>query len=296
MRTTNLLHAAATTCRFQALVLSLATIILCQLDNVESVPVGYPQQTNNLHAISTKPTELPTQHHQLFNLDQLSPLQRQQLQQLHQQQLSPQLQKQLLIQSQQQQQLQQQQAAMYHAVPKAVPNQYTTATYELLLDLRHQMMTSQFKFDDHFKDLLSKSKMSLHNLFLDTYGILYEKNAAIFTTLFDSLEQYYLNGKVRLTKSMENFFLALYQKIFQAYNLGYEFDSKYLDCTSAQLNQLRPFGDMPDKMIIGIRHGFLAARTFNQALSDGIDVIKDIITVSSIFLVVAWFVLICCFH
>lgn len=161
---------------------------------------------------------------------------------------------------------------------------FSKAADEALLELRQQMITRSMKFDEHFRQLLSNSKLSLHNLFADTYGMMYERNTEIFTGMFDSLEQYYAGGDIKLTKSMEIFFERLYQKIFQAYNTNKVFPPPYLECLTEQLAHLKPFKDVPDKLIDGIRHAFVAARTFNQALSSGITVIKNIVSVSSGFL------------
>lgn len=159
-------------------------------------------------------------------------------------------------------------------------NPYTAATYSLLLDLRQQMINKALKFDDHFRNLLSSSKISLHNMFVDTYGMMYQHNTEIFTSMFESLEQYYATGQIKLTKMMETFFERLYQKIFQVVNTNRAFSPSYLECATEQLAHLKPFRDTPEKLIAEIKHTFVAARTFNVALNNGIDVIKGIISVS----------------
>jgi len=159
-------------------------------------------------------------------------------------------------------------------------NPYTLATHSLLLDLRQQLINRALKFDEHFRSLLSSSKLNLHNMFVDTYGMMYEHNTEIFTSMYESLEQYYATGQIKLTKSMENFFERLYQKIFQVYNSNRAFTPSYLECATEQLAHLKPFKDAPEKLIGEIRHAFVAARTFNQALNSGIDAIKSIISVS----------------
>ena len=162
-------------------------------------------------------------------------------------------------------------------------NQYEEATNSLLLDLRLQILNRAFKFDDHFRSLLTSSKRNLHNMFVDTYGLMYEQNAQIFTIMFESLEQFYSTGQINLTKSLEQFFEKLTRKIFQVYNLNNnnrEFSQDYLDCAAEQLNRLKPFKDAPEKLIKELRHAFVAARTFYHALNAGIDVIKNLISVS----------------
>lgn len=159
-------------------------------------------------------------------------------------------------------------------------NSYTTAANDILLELRQEMLTKSIKFDDNFRSLLSSSKLGLHNMFTDTYGMLYRHNTEIFTSMFESLEQYYANGQVKLTKSMENFFDGLYQKVFQVYNSYRTFSPDDLKCATRQMSKLKPFKDVPDRLIDGIKRAFVSARTFVQALNRGIDVIKRIISVS----------------
>lgn len=152
---------------------------------------------------------------------------------------------------------------------------------DIFLDLRQQLITRAFKFDEHFRNLLSSSKVSLHNMFADAYGTMYEKNTIIFTAMFENLEQYYAHGQINLTRSMKKFFDDLYKKIFQLAATNKIYTSQYLDCASNQLANTGTFKDIPEKLIEEIRHAFVAARTFHQALQTGIDVVKMIISVSS---------------
>lgn len=144
------------------------------------------------------------------------------------------------------------------------------------------MLSRSIKFDEHFRSLLSSTKVNLHNLFIDTYGIVYERNTEIFTEMFANLEQYYATGQIMLTRTMEEFFVRLYQKIFQVFNVSKSFNADYLQCATEQLAHLKPFKEVPDKLMTEIRHVFVAARTFNQALNYGIDIIKHIISVSTV--------------
>lgn len=174
-------------------------------------------------------------------------------------------------------------------------NPYTKAINELLLDLRQHFLTRAFKFDEHFRRLVTTSKISLHTMFEDTYGTHYNQNVDIFTGMFHNLEQYYATGQINInhqtissiTKSMEHFFDKLYQIIFKVFsnNSARPTTPRFLECATEQLAHLRPFRDIPDKLIDEIRHAFVAARTFNQALNLGIDVIKNIISVSFLFMI-----------
>lgn len=118
-------------------------------------------------------------------------------------------------------------------------------------------------------------------MFTDTYGNLYERNAQIFTNMFDNLEQYYSKGGVKLTESMEHFFEELYQRIFQVFNPSRSFSDSYLACATKHLSIIKPFEDVPEKLTKNIKNALVAARTFEQALNGGIDFIKGIISVSN---------------
>lgn len=161
-----------------------------------------------------------------------------------------------------------------------VRDNYSKAVDQLLLDLRQQMLSRSIKFDEHFRSLLSNSKISLHQMFQDAYGQIYEQNTEIFTDMFESLEQYYARGEIKLSESMDNFFRRLYQKIFQVYNQNKVFTSTYLTCATEQLVKLKTFKDISDKLIDGIRHSFVAARTFRQALNAGVDFTRGVMMVS----------------
>lgn len=67
--------------------------------------------------------------------------------------------------------------------------------------------------------------------------------------------------------------------IFQVLNAQHRFDNAYLECVSDQMNDLKPFGDEPNKLILDIKRSFVATRTFVQALSVGKDVVKNIMEV-----------------
>jgi hypothetical protein len=117
-------------------------------------------------------------------------------------------------------------------------------------------------------------------MFLQTYGLLYERHSSIFTDMFQDLERYYSTGGVDLSEALETFFHRLYQKMFQVLNSQYKFDDKYLNCISKHMDDLKPFGDVPKKLTVEIKRSFIATRTFVQALSNGKDVIKNINEVS----------------
>ena len=117
-------------------------------------------------------------------------------------------------------------------------------------------------------------------MFTETYGILYDKHSAIFNDMFRELERYYSTGSVDLAISMKNFFSLLYRKMFEELNSQYAFDSVYLNCTVEHMEEMMPFGELPQKLIHQIKRSFIGIRTFVHALHLGNEVLKTIMEVS----------------
>lgn len=132
-------------------------------------------------------------------------------------------------------------------------------------------------FAEFFKQLLSESRREFHEMFKRTYGIIYEQNAYVFSDMFTELENYFTRGKVDLAEALDSFFNVLYQKMFSVINAQYRFDDKYLDCVSEHMKELKPFGDVPDKLSVQIKRSFVATRTFEQALSAAAEVARNLI-------------------
>lgn len=129
-------------------------------------------------------------------------------------------------------------------------------------------------YSDSFNDLLALSKREFHSMFQRTYGVIYEQNAYVFADLFGELEKYYAKGNVDLLKSMDQFFNKLYQKMFTVLNAQYTFDERYLTCVSEHMKNLKPFGDVPDKLSIQIKRAFVATRTYVSSLKTASSVLK----------------------
>ena len=117
-------------------------------------------------------------------------------------------------------------------------------------------------------------------MFLQTYGLLYERNSFIFTDMFQKLEKYYMNGGVELNQVLDDFFHKLYSKMFQVLNAQYVFDQPYLDCVSKNMEDLKPFGDIPKKLKIEVKRSFVATRTFVQAMNSGAEVLAKVMDIS----------------
>lgn len=56
--------------------------------------------------------------------------------------------------------------------------------------------------------------------------------------------------------------------------------SRYMQCVSEHMKELKPFGDVPDKLSVQIKRSFVATRTYGQALITAAEVSKKILQVS----------------
>ncbi|XP_052866854.1 glypican-6 [Anopheles cruzii] len=135
------------------------------------------------------------------------------------------------------------------------------------------------RFNEFFSKLLTESKHEFHAMFKRTYGTIYEQNSYVFADLFGELERYYAQGKVDLSETMDHFFSILFQKMFTVLNAQYSFDNKYLGCVSEHMKELKPFGDVPDKLSVQIKRSFVATRTYAQALASAAEAAKNMVNV-----------------
>lgn len=81
--------------------------------------------------------------------------------------------------------------------------------------------------------------------------------------------------QVDLDEAMDNFFNILYQKMFTVLNSQYSFDNKYLECVGEHMKEMRPFGDVPQKLGVQLKRSFVATRAFSQALTVAANVLKN---------------------
>ncbi|XP_017068325.1 glypican-6 [Drosophila eugracilis] len=135
------------------------------------------------------------------------------------------------------------------------------------------------KFKDIFTALLKESRTQFNSMFIRTYGVIYERNSYVFSDLFKELETYFANGRVDLLEVMDKFFNTLYQKMFTVLNTQYTFDENYMRCVSEHMKELKPFGDVPDKLSVQIKRSFVATRTYGQALTTASEVAKKVLNV-----------------
>lgn len=137
--------------------------------------------------------------------------------------------------------------------------------------------SSRLKFDDFFTRMLDQSSVDLHDMFVKTYGLLYQQNSDIFVDLFRNLHRYFKGlGAVDVSVALEEFFSRLMQRIFILLNAQHDFDENYLNCISDNVDKIKPFGDVPASLIRQIKRSFIAAKTFVHGLAVGCNAIDAI--------------------
>lgn len=139
------------------------------------------------------------------------------------------------------------------------------------------------QFDKFFRELLKNSEVSLHKMFVRTYGMMYVQNAELFKNFFESLRRYYSAGSsaVNLDSMLSDFWADLLERMFRLVNVQYEFTESYMECVSRHTEQLQPFGDVPRKVRIHLSRAFVAARTFVRGLALMPEVVNKVSTVSA---------------
>lgn len=151
---------------------------------------------------------------------------------------------------------------------------FNKAVSSKVVKLRAVLNEQAKTFDDYFRGLIKKSQQDLDTMFQKIYQSYYQQNSKIFMDLFVDLIEYYdgqsdsdVNG------IMDKFFSNLMSRMFQIMNARHQFSDSYLDCVSQHMKELKPFGDVPEKLKPQVRKVLIHARSFSQALFAGRDVV-----------------------
>ena len=73
-----------------------------------------------------------------------------------------------------------------------------------------------FPLPDFVNTLIGDSQRQLHDVFTRTYGVLYERNSALFADYFRRIRSFYSRGAGgSLQEATVKFFTELYRKMFQ---------------------------------------------------------------------------------
>jgi len=147
--------------------------------------------------------------------------------------------------------------------------QYRDALFNKTTSMAAELDQKATQVDDYIYVLLNKAQREFHEMFTRTYGVMYQKNADVFQEYFQDLKIYYDKGTLNPADSTSSFFNTLYQKMFKVLNAQYTFDGLYLSCVSENMDQLRPFGDVPRKLASAVKRSLVAARALVRALRTG---------------------------
>lgn len=75
---------------------------------------------------------------------------------------------------------------------------------------------------------------------------------------------------------LDTFFTRLLERMFVLHHDSYTFDDGYLECVTSKMDQLKPFGNVPERLTLDVKRAFIAARTFVQGLQIGRDAVIDV--------------------
>ncbi|XP_052470648.1 glypican-6 [Carassius gibelio] len=155
--------------------------------------------------------------------------------------------------------------------------------HQLSSNLRKTFTQRHRHFDQFFRELLSNAEKSFKDMFEQTYGMIYVKNADLFENFFSELRRFYNHGSsaVNLDDMLTDFWRELLERMFRLVNVHYEFSDSYMECVSRHMEQLKPFGDIPRKMHLQLTRSFIAARAFSHGLALIPDIVGKVSTVGS---------------
>ena len=93
----------------------------------------------------------------------------------------------------------------------------TCSGYLILTLIRYLIWSPpSASFPDFVNRLIGDSQRQLHDVFTRTYGVLYERNSALFADYFRRIRSFYSRGAGgSLQEATVKFFTELYRKMFQ---------------------------------------------------------------------------------
>ncbi|KFM75525.1 Glypican-5, partial [Stegodyphus mimosarum] len=142
--------------------------------------------------------------------------------------------------------------------------------------LKTLITTSATKFRDTFLEMVQVSENSTNALFTDGYPS-WELQARVpLGQLFADLLAYMNGQDVDLEERVASFFDSLFPlAYYHSVNSNQkDFSDTYKECLRDGQVEIRPFGDLPEKIASQISSSFEAARTFLEALQLGVEVIN----------------------
>ena len=71
--------------------------------------------------------------------------------------------------------------------------------------------------------------------------------------------------------------------MFPVMNRQYVFNQEYLRCVNATMDQIKPFGDRPEKLASSLKRSLIATRVLFKAIQSAYDIANEMVTVSRLF-------------
>mgnify|MGYP001207628962 FL=1 len=125
------------------------------------------------------------------------------------------------------------------------------------------------------ENLFSESRQKFDNFFSETYGTLYVQNRKIFDMYFSALEDYFRYGHVDVAQVTQEFFQTIFQKMFMAMNPQYEYSEQYQRCIKAQMESVKPFGEVPEKLASSLKRSLVATRILHKSVQSAFEIVNQ---------------------
>ena len=133
------------------------------------------------------------------------------------------------------------------------------------------------------ENLFKESRGKFDKFFRETYGTLYVQNREIFDLYFTALEDFFRSGHVDVAVKTQEFFQTIFQKMFMAMNPQYEYSEQYQKCIKAQMNTVKPFGDVPEKLASSLKRSLVATRILHKSVQSAFEIVNQMSMVSHNF-------------
>ncbi|CAL1281084.1 unnamed protein product [Larinioides sclopetarius] len=142
--------------------------------------------------------------------------------------------------------------------------------------LKTLISTSATKFRDTFLEMVQVAENSTNALFLDVYQSIEAQSRVPLGQLFADLLAYMSGKDVDLEERVNSFFDSFFPVAYHhSVNSNQkDFSETFKECLRDAQVEIRPFGDLSEKIASQISRSFEAARTFLEALQLGLEVIN----------------------
>ena len=92
---------------------------------------------------------------------------------------------------------------------------------------------------------------------------------------FSALEDYFRYGHVDVAQVTQEFFQTIFQKMFMAMNPQYEYSEQYQRCIKAQMESVKPFGEVPEKLASSLKRSLVATRILHKSVQSAFEIVNQ---------------------